>query len=224
MARGRRLARVKLRPLAPHAEAKYFRNWSSNELRLAPQRFPSLTSAALFGNSKPLEVEIGSGTGEFLVQLAAQNPHTNFLGIDVSRRRSLYAAALAADAALENVLFIRANFRLLSGLAPEAGWQRIYLHFPDPIHKHKDQKRSVYGPGFLDAVAHALAPGGQFSLVSDKPAVFFPLLEQIEADPRFEKRHAERYLEGTAELPKSRFQHIWERRGVVPFRLLVRRT
>jgi tRNA (guanine-N7-)-methyltransferase len=143
--------------------------------------------------------------------------------VDVSRRRSVYAAGLAAEAGLENILLLRANFRLLGALTPEHSWRKVYLHFPDPIHKRKDEKRSVFGAGFLDAVASALEPDGLFSVISDNPSLFLPLLEQIEADRRFEKQHPERYLEGSGDLPKSRFQRIWERRGVVPLRVLAKR-
>lgn len=224
MARGRRLSRIKLKPLAPEAAAKYLRDWRANDLRLEPERFPKLTSMDLFGNTRPLEVEIGSGSGEFLVSLAAQRLEANFLGIDVSGRRSLYAAGLAAEASLENILFLRANFRLVAPLIPEGGWHAVYFHFPDPVHKRKDEKRSVYRAGFLDAVATGLVLGGHLSVVSDNPNVFFPLLEEIEGDARFERVHSERYLQGLPDLPKSRFQQVWERRGVIPLRVLVRKV
>lgn len=223
MARGRRLSRVRLKPLSPEAEAKYLQDWSANALRLNIQGFPQLSSRNLFGNDFPLEVEIGSGTGEFLVAMASENPGINYLGVEVSHRRSLYAVALAAEAGLANILFLRANFRLLRDLIPEGGWGKVYLHFPDPVHKRKDEKRNVFGIGFLEAVAWGLEIGGKLSVASDNPSVFFPLLEQIEGDLHFEKTHSDRYLEGMGELPKSRFQRMWEHKGVVPLRVLAAR-
>ncbi len=41
---------------------------------------------ALFGNDRPVELEIGSGKGLFLVNSASAHPGHNFLGIELSRK------------------------------------------------------------------------------------------------------------------------------------------
>jgi len=223
MSRGRHLARIKAKPPDAGAAAKYWLDWGAKDLLRSPAGFPKLTSAALFGNRHPLEVEIGTGSGETLVSLAAQDPGINFLGIEVSTRAAAYATALAAEGRLDNLRILRANFKLLTPLLEAESWRRVYLHFPDPVHKRSDLKRSVFTAKFLDAMASTLVPGGELSVASDKPAFFFAMLELAEGDARFEKAHADRYLEGLKIPVKSRFQLFWERKGIEPLRFVLRR-
>ena len=223
MPRGRHLARIKVKALDAAAAEKYWLDWDAKDLLRAPAEFPKLTSPALFGNRRPLEVEIGSGSGEALVSLAKQDPGINFLGIEISTRAAAYATALAAEAELGNLRILRANFKLLGPLLVAGSWRRVYLHFPDPLHKRSDRKRSLFTPEFLDAMACTLELGGELSVASDKPAFFFVMLELAEGDGRFEKVHAERYVEGLETPVKSRFQRFWERKGISPLRFVLRR-
>ena len=36
----------------------------------------------LFGNSNPIRIEVGMGKGRFIMQLAAENPDINYVGIE----------------------------------------------------------------------------------------------------------------------------------------------
>ncbi|MCW5876797.1 MAG: tRNA (guanosine(46)-N7)-methyltransferase TrmB [Anaerolineales bacterium] len=223
MARGRRLFRLKHVALDAEAAAKYLLDLPAEGLRRDPAAYPPLSSAALFGNDRPLEVDIGTGTGEYVVELARQDGESNYLGIEVSRRLAAYAAALAARHGLENLRILRANFSLLRPLLPAGAWQRASLHFPDPVHKRKDEKRHIFNPAFLDALAHVLAPGGELSIASDKHDFFLGMLALAEQDTRFVKAHPQAYLEGLQSPHKSRFQQFWERKGVTPLQVVLRK-
>lgn len=222
MPRGRHLARIKIKALDPASAARYLLDWDAKDLRSSISDFPTLTSPGLFGNNRPLEVEIGAGSGEYLVELAKQSPTVNFLGIEVSKRAAIFAAALAAEAGLQNLRILRADFKLLEQLLASASWATVYLHFPDPVHKREDLKRSVFTAEFLDAMASTLQPGGILSVASDKPDFFFDMLGLAEGDARFEKAHEERYLEGLDTPVKSRFQKFWERKGIGPLHFVLR--
>lgn len=222
MSRGRQIVRLKLRPLTSVAQ-RLLLDWEPSELYSNPAKFPSLDSTELFGNQNALEVEIGTGSGEFLCHLAVTRPEVNFLGIEVSRRASAVCASLAAALNLENLRVLRADFRLLKTLLPKAGWSKVYLHFPDPPHKTGDKKRRIFDGAFLDQMARTLIPGGEISVASDQPTFFFEMLDLAEGDGRFRTGHSERYLAGM-ELPvKSRFQLFWERKGVQPMRFILQK-
>lgn len=223
MARGRYLGRIELRKLLPEQAERYLLEWHPRRLALEPGSFPRLTSQALFGNQLPLEVEIGAGTGEFALSLAAADPAANVLAIEISNRSAHWAAWLAAEAGLPNLKVLRADFKLLGPMLPPAGWHRAYLHFPDPQHKPADAKRIIFNQAFLDAMARTLEPGGQLSVVSDAPAFFMQMLELAEGDARFAKAHPERYLEGYEPSVKSRFQLIWERKRRTPRQFVLTR-
>ncbi|UYN90203.1 MAG: hypothetical protein KIT08_02945 [Anaerolineales bacterium] len=223
MARGRYLGRIELRKLPAELAKRYLLEWHPRRLALESGSFPPLTSQALFGNELPLEVEIGAGTGEFALSLAAADPAANVLAIEISNRSAHWAAWLAAEAGLPNLKVLRADFKLLGPMLPPGGWRRAYLHFPDPQHKPADAKRIIFNEVFLDAMARTLEPGGQLSVVSDAPAFFTQMLELAEGDAHFAKAHPERYLEGFEPRVKSRFQLIWERKARTPRQFVLTR-
>lgn len=224
MARGRQMGRLKLKRLSEETRNAYLYEWKAKDLVENPRDFPKLTSPAIFGNQAPLEVEIGPGTGEYLCDLAARHPETNFLGVEASRRALSHAVGRAGEAGLENIRFIHVNFKLLYPLMVPESWSKVYLHFPDPVHKRKDEKQRIFDAAFLDKMAQVLIPGGETSVVSDEHSFFMQMLERAEGDARFEKTHPERYLEGFEPPKKSRFQRSWERKGVVPLRFVLRKT
>ena len=57
-----------------------------------------VTWSDVFGNDRPVEIEVGSGKGAFLVAAAQAHPDTNYLGIEVIRALQLYAATRLAPA------------------------------------------------------------------------------------------------------------------------------
>lgn len=217
------MGRLKLRPPSEAARARYLVEWPAKELVFNLEAFPELSSLALFHNQRPLEVEVGPGTGDHLCALAQESPDVNFLGIEASRKAVYYAVHLAEEQELGNIFFVRANVKLLYGLFPEGEWQSLYLHFPDPVHKTKDSKNRIFDQAFLNAAHQALAVGGEISVVSDNEAFFEDMLAFAERDERFVKGHAEDYLEGFEPRAKSRFQRAWERKGIVPRQFLLRK-
>src|SRR5207249_1421075 len=58
---------------------------------------------AVFGNDHPVEIEVGSGKGAFLVAVAPAHPDVNFFGIEIVRKYQLYCATRMAVRGLRNV-------------------------------------------------------------------------------------------------------------------------
>jgi tRNA (guanine-N7-)-methyltransferase len=201
---------------------RYLRVWHSGDLYNQPDDFPRLTSEQLFGNSKPLEIEIGCSTGEYLCSLAAANPTHNFLGIEINLKSLYVAVHNAARRGLDNILFIKAPAQDTYRLMPPNSLHAVYLHFPDPSLHPKYRKRRLLTPTFLDKLHEVLVPGGIFSFVTDKEELFLDVLPMLENDPGFEKAHPEPYLRGFEPIAKSRYQLYWERHGGVIYRVELR--
>lgn len=214
-----------LKPAPPDEETarKYLLEWPSAELYHSPEKFPRVSSMGLFGNDLPLEVEIGCGTGEFLVSLAERDPGANFVGVDISLKSLWIAVEKARSRGLDNIRFVKASVLLVYPLLVPGSLRAIYLHFPDPCLHPKYRPRRLFTPAFLDNVHRALAPEGQLSVMTDVPVLFEKMLAVAEADERFEKAHPERFLVGFDEGAKSRYQAIWERHGAAPLRFLLRK-
>lgn len=197
---------------------KYLLHLSGRQLYYETLSLPRLTSAGLFGNDRPLELEVGCGTGEYLNSLAQQEPDANFIGVDFQLRSLHTAVDTASRLSLENILFVKADFTLMYPLLAPASLRSIYLHFPDPNMKPKFRKRRVFSERFLDHAQRALVPGGCLSVMTDHREFFFEKLALAERDERWRRMHRERYLVGFEPRVKSRYQQIWERHGIPTLR------
>jgi tRNA (guanine-N7-)-methyltransferase len=214
----RRLDRKKVPTPDKRTSARYLLELPGDRLYREPLTFPKVGSTSLFGNEKLVELEIGCGDGDFLCSLARRDPKTNFVGVEVKEKSVYEAVATAAADDLSNVLFLKANFRLLYPLLVPGSLRAVYLHFPDPNTRPKFRKRRIFCRRFLDEMLAATTPDGRISVMTDHEGLFMEMLEQAEDDERWEKTHAERYLVGFEAESPSRFQRIWEGHGMPTLR------
>ncbi|HST03769.1 MAG TPA: tRNA (guanosine(46)-N7)-methyltransferase TrmB [Chloroflexia bacterium] len=200
---------------------KYLRVWHAGDLWNHPDTFPRITSEALFGNSRPLEMEVGCSTGEYLCSLAQAAPDRNFLGVEINLKSLYLAVQNAAKLGLDNVLFIKVPIQSLYQLMPPDALSAVYMHFPDPYLHPKYRTRRMFTPDFLDKMHDALVAGGKISIVTDKEELFWDMLAIVEHDTHFRRTHAERYLTGFEPAVKSRYQEYWERHDSAVYRFEV---
>src|SRR6266700_2288392 len=139
---------------------RYIRFLPPDELYHHLERFPRLDAVSLFGDERPLEMEIGCGSAEPLCALARAHPERVYVGIDISGPSIHKAAENAAMLNLENILFLNADVHLLYPLLTPQAVQAVYLHFPDPHTKSGYKKRRVFGDHSLDAMAYTLKSEG----------------------------------------------------------------
>lgn len=224
MAHGRKVGRFKLKVPSQEAAKKYLFQWRSDHLYHRADQFPRLNQQDLFGTPGLLNLEIGCGTGEYLTDLAVQNPEKVFLGIDTSRRAIFFAVDLAAQRELNNIKFIMADAKLLYPLLVPDSLEGIIFHFPDPNYGGKNRKLRIFDREFLDHFYAALAPGGTLSMVTDEEEFFFEALNIAEQDANFTKAHRERYLDHFDPPVKSRFHRAWQRFDKPIFRLILKKT
>lgn len=218
MSHGRRIGRIKLISPTPEVARKYLLFWNKGELYHNPAQFPPITGAGIFGIKQPIHLEIGCGTGEYLLELAEQNPAELYLGVEVSRRAVFHAVNQANQANLENVRFIYTDFKMTYPQLRPGTLRAVYLHYPDPNYASRFTKRRIFDQQFLDHIYPALVPGGIISVVTDQQPFFMDMLALAESDERFSKTHTERYLTHFDSSVKSRFQQAWERSERAVFR------
>jgi len=119
---------------------------------------------------RPLEIEIGSGKGTFLVQQAGLQPGTNFLGFEYAREFFEYAADRVRRAGIPNVRLIQTDAAdFLHWRIPDACAAVIHLYFPDPWPKAKHHRRRMVQDRFLIDAHRILIPGGELRVVTDHP-------------------------------------------------------
>lgn len=115
----------------------------------------------------PKRLEVGSGKGNFLLQLGLNEPKTIFYGIE----RALVATAICGRKLVENprdnVVFVNADFSKMVALIPDGSFEAIYLNFSDPWPKKRHQKRRLTAPSYLAHYLRILCPGGHLYFKTD---------------------------------------------------------
>lgn len=122
----------------------------------------------LFGRKAPLEVEIGSGKGDFIVERARAVPEHNFLAIELAGPVYRWLAMRCLGAGLANLVAIRADARSVVNLMLPAGEvDAFHIYYPDPWPKTRHSKHRLFSPPFVAALARALRPGGVVYFATD---------------------------------------------------------
>src|SRR4051812_26177459 len=98
-----------------------------------PQGGSPVSWDEVFGNDRPVELEVGSGKGLFLANAATAVPGHNFFGIELSRKYARQAAERVAKRSLGNVRVVAGDARLfLARYAAPASLRAVHVYFPDP--------------------------------------------------------------------------------------------
>jgi tRNA (guanine-N7-)-methyltransferase len=128
-----------------------------------------LSARTLFGDARPLEFEIGFGSGEHLAWQAAHRPDHGFIGCEPFLNGVVAALAKVGEAGLSNVRIHMGDALEILARFPDASLRRLYLLHPDPWPKARHAKRRMINNGPLDMIASKLAPGAEFRLGTDDP-------------------------------------------------------
>ena len=167
---------------------------------------------AEFGRSAPRILEIGFGNGDSLVQLASEDPSSDFLGIEVHDPGIGHCMIAARSANVQNLRLIGHDaIDVLQHQIAEEALARVNLYFPDPWPKKRHHKRRIVQPAFLELAASRMQPDASLHIATDWANYAERIDEVLEASPLFEC--AER-REHAGDQPLDRPATKFERRGL----------
>jgi tRNA (guanine-N7-)-methyltransferase len=129
----------------------------------------ALDSAVLFGDDRPLWLEIGFGKGEHLAAQAEANPHIGLIGAEPFLNGVVGAIGHIDRLGLTNARVHMGDALDVLERLPDARLDRIFLLHPDPWPKARHAKRRFVNPGPLDRIAAKLRPGGELRVGTDHP-------------------------------------------------------
>lgn len=135
--------------------------------------------AEIFGRIAPLHVELGTGKGDFISQLAQKNPDINYIGIEMQQDVLYSAAKKIAALELKNVRLLVFDINNIDKIFAPHEVDRFYINFCDPWPKKRHAKRRLTHVGFLEKYRKLLKKGGELHFKTDNRPLFDFSLEQF---------------------------------------------
>lgn len=136
----------------------------------------------IFANDNPVCIEIGMGKGQFILNLAKQNPSVNYIGVE--RYSSVLLRALEKYDTeefneLTNIRFICMDARNIGEVFEKGEIKKIYLNFSDPWPKSRHASRRLPSRQFLSRYAQVLDESGVVEFKTDNRGLFEFALEEV---------------------------------------------
>ncbi|PLT32241.1 tRNA (guanosine(46)-N7)-methyltransferase TrmB [Bacillus sp. V5-8f] len=126
----------------------------------------------LFGNDHPIYIEVGTGKGRFITEMAKQNPDVNFIGIELAKSVIVSALDRLIEAEIPNLKLMNVNANDLREYFAKGDVNRIYLNFSDPWPKKRHEKRRLTYETFLQVYEDILPEKGEIHFKTDNQGLF----------------------------------------------------
>lgn len=133
----------------------------------------------IFGNGRPIHVELGMGKGQFISAMSRRHPDVNFIGIDMYdeliARACEKAETIRGELGVDtdaNLRLVRANIEYLESMFAEGEIERIFLNFSDPWPKKRHARRRLTHPRFIEKYKHVLNERGEIHQKTDSVTLF----------------------------------------------------
>ena len=149
-----------------------------------PERL-TVTPQSIFGDARPVWLEVGFGGGEHMVHMAARYPEVGVIGCEPFINGVAMLLGKIRAAGVENVSVHAGDARDLMDVLPPASIDKAFLNYPDPWPKARHHRRRFVTPEHLIPLARVLKPGAEFRVATDIPDYVRQTLEQMEARDDF---------------------------------------
>ena len=147
-----------------------------------------------------VHVEIGCGSGRYLLELSCSFPGHQFVGFELRYKRLVLSAKKLKKAQCTNVLLLKDRGEYLSEYFAPHSIDKIHINFPDPWYKKKQRKHRLLNAEFLEKIVSLLRPGGEFLFKTDHQEYFQTVRNLLSALPQFQ------FLQQTTDLQLSDYQ------------------
>ena len=187
-------------------------NWPRYGLELGDGLLDLTT---LFGDERPVVLEIGFGMGDSLIEMARRAPEKGFIGIEVHPPGVGRLLARAQEEGLENIrVYCEDAVEVLARCIPDASLEGVQLFFPDPWPKKRHHKRRIVQPAFAQAIRQKLKIGGTFHMATDWENYAEQMMEVMSAAEGYRNAAGEgQYSPQPDFRPVTKFQRRGEKLG-----------
>jgi len=134
-----------------------------------------------FKNDHAIVLELACGRGEYTIGLASQFPNKNFVGVDIKGDRIWVGSSRAIADDLNNVAFLRTQIQFLDKFFEKEEVSEIWITFPDPRPKLRDEKHRLTNNRYLDLYKCILRKNGYVHFKTDNTALYAYTLETLDS-------------------------------------------
>lgn len=132
-----------------------------------------------------INLEIGFGKGEFLLNIAKKNPEELYVGCEPFISGVINVLQTADKENINNIQVFNDDVRLLLTQIKEESLDKVYILFPDPWPKARHNKRRVINSYLLNEIFRLLKQNGKLHLVTDSDDYSLWIEELFNNDRRF---------------------------------------
>ena len=132
-----------------------------------------------------LNLEIGFGTGDCLIDQAQKFPEEGFIGCDPFMNGNLIIAKKIKDFSIKNIFITNVTFLGFLNSIKNIYFSKLFILFPDPWPKKRHKKRRLINKEFTDHIAQILVNNGKVIIITDHRDYQKNILISFESNARF---------------------------------------
>ena len=198
-----RTFRPRRRKLGPELSKVYERlkdDWSIAE------HGSKLDLSEVFGNGNPVCLEIGCGRGDLAVSFGPAHLDVNLIAIDIHTRGTANILQGIEKQSLVNTRVVEGDVLVLLKRFADASLTEVWVFFPDPWPKPREQRRRLMRPDVVLELARVLKVGGVLRLATDIEDYWRKSITVVAENESFDIPEFSR--------PDWRIETVFERRGI----------
>ena len=198
-----RTFRPRRRKLGPELTKVYERlkdEWSIAE------HGSTLNLAEVFGNENPVCLEIGCGRGDLAVTFGPAHHDVNLIAIDIHTRGIANILQGIENQSLTNTRVVEGDVLVLLKRFADASLSEVWVFFPDPWPKPREQRRRLLRLDVVREIARVLKVGGVLRVATDIEDYWRKAVAVVAANESFDEPEFSR--------PEWRVETVFERRGI----------
>ncbi|MGL4561231.1 MAG: tRNA (guanine(46)-N(7))-methyltransferase TrmB [Brevinema sp.] len=116
---------------------------------------------------RAMAIDMGCGHGDYMLTHCPDDIHTQWIGIDISRKRAIKTENRLLKAGNKNFILFADDGQDVLSIMPENFVDMIHINFPDPWLRERQWKNRLFRPSFVADIVRVLKPKGQLSFVTD---------------------------------------------------------
>lgn len=158
------------------------KRWARPELEkdpkviLAPSEFKG-NWKDVFGNDRPIQLELGCGRGNFITRLAIRTPEINYIAIDTHPELLVWVMRKINANNLDNVRILPMNIENIADIFAPDEIDKIYINFCNPWPSNRHHKRRLTHPNFLNRYKTFLKEDAEIWFKTDDDILFMDSLK-----------------------------------------------